>query len=588
VKSAPSRRDFTGDPASPQLVMTGATESRRATSKAGIDAAVEQVRTKADEFARLPAQAKAVLLRECIERIAGVAPRWAEAACEAKGLDPNSPAAGEEWIGGPLITMRAARLTAESLDAIAVHGRPPLGRGTHMRDDGRLEVSVFPASAIDGAAYSGYRGSVLMQPGVDEAEARAGQAAFYQRENPAGSVCAILGAGNVGAIPPTDAFHKLFAEGRVCVLKMNPVNDYLGPHLEQALTPLIRNGYLRIVYGGGEQGSQLVNHPGVDDIHITGSATTFDAIVWGPPGPERQRRKRTKTPLLKKTISSELGNVSPVIVTPAVYSEGQLRFQARAIVSSVVNNASFNCNASKMLVVARDWPQREQLARLIEDAMSEAAPRKAYYPGARDRYEELLGGHAYVQKAGGDGADALAWAFVPDLDPADRKEKLFVIEPFCGILSETALPETGAAEFLDAATRFCNDRLWGTLSAEIVMPKEPALAPALDQAIRDLRYGTVAVNVWPAISYATMTPPWGGHPSATLEDIQSGLGWVHNTYLLEGVDKAVFRAPLTPPLKPAWHFDNRTTHVQAQRLIGLERSPGWLKLLGVGAAAIRG
>ena len=516
-----------------------------------------------------------------------MAPDWVAAACRAKGLDPDSPAAGEEWIGGPVITMWAARLTAESLDAIAAQGKPPLGTGTRMRDDGRLEVQVFPASAIDGAAYTGYRGSVLMQPGVDEAEARASQAGYYQREDPEGGVCAILGAGNVAAIPPTDAFYKLFAEGQVCVLKMNPVNEYLGPFLERGLKPLIQNGYLRIVYGGGEQGAHLVNHAGVDDIHITGSANTFDGIVWGPPGRERERRKRAGQPVLQKRISSELGNVSPVIVVPGDYSDRELRFQARAVITAVVNNASFNCNAAKMVVVARDWPQRELFANLLLDTLAEAAPRKAYYPGARQRYEELLAGHD-AKKLGREGRETLAWAFVRDLDSSDTSEKLFATEPFCGILSETALPAGEPSAFLEAAVAFCNERLWGTLSAGLVTPRDPALETTVEKAVRELRYGTVAVNVWPAVSYAVMTPPWGGHPSASLGDIQSGLGWVHNTYLLDGIDKSVFRAPLVPMLKPAWHFDNRTTNEAARKLIALERSPGWPRFLGVAAVAVRG
>ena len=110
----------------------------------------------------------------------------------------------------------------------------------------------------------------------------------------------------------------------------------------------------------------------------------------------------------------------------------------------------------------------------------------------------------------------------------------------------------------------------------------------MEKAVRELRYGTVAVNVWPAVSYAVMTPPWGGHPSASLGDIQSGLGWVHNTYLLDGIDKAVFRAPLVPMLKPAWHFDNRTTQITARRLTALEQSPSWVRFAGVAASAIRG
>ncbi|HSR25389.1 MAG TPA: aldehyde dehydrogenase, partial [Candidatus Eisenbacteria bacterium] len=160
--------------------------------------------------------------------------------------------------------------------------------------------------------------------------------------------------------------------------------------------------------------------------------------------------------------------------------------------------------------------------------------------------------------------------------------------PFCGIVSETALPVSDPAEFLAAATGFCNDRLWGTLSAEIVTPNHPELRRPVETAIRDLRYGTVAVNVWPAISYVAMSTPWGGHPTTTPEDIQSGLGWVHNTYLLEHVDKAVFRAPLVPALKPVWHFDHRTVHRVVPGLVELERRPGWGRFLRVAGPALRG
>ncbi len=61
--------------------------------------------------------------------------------------------------------------------------------------------------------------------------------------------------------------------------------------MEVAFRALIDAGYLRIVYGGAEEGAYLCNHPGVDEIHITGSDKTFDAIVWVP-APRAPRAKR--------------------------------------------------------------------------------------------------------------------------------------------------------------------------------------------------------------------------------------------------------------------------------------------------------
>ncbi len=40
-------------------------------------------------------------------------------------------------------------------------------------------------------------------------------------------------------------------------------------------------GFVEIVYGGGDVGALLCQNPVVASVHLTGSAATFDAIVWG-------------------------------------------------------------------------------------------------------------------------------------------------------------------------------------------------------------------------------------------------------------------------------------------------------------------
>ena len=566
--------------------------SAHASPHEALDRAVADVRAHADEFAKLPAADKARLVRSLIPRIAAVARDWVRAGCAAKGLNPDTVESAEEWLAGVAPTIRNARLLAEALEAIAASGKPPLGRGVKVRDDGRLVVRVFPASAIDAQSFLGFTVDALMQPGVDEAKARAMQASFYANPSPKPSVCVVLGAGNVSSIPPMDAFYKLFAEGRVVVLKMNPVNEWVGPFLEKALAPLVERGFLRIVYGGGDVGKFLVEHPDVDDIHITGSDKTHDLIVWGPPGPERERRKLNQDPLLKKTITSELGNVSPVVIVPGPYSGAELDFQAANLATMITNNASFNCNAAKMIVVSKAWPQRERFIELVGAHLARAKPRNAYYPGARERYELLTAGRASVLRFGAASDTQLPWTIVRGLDANDKDEPAFTTEPFCALVSEVALDASEPAAFLAQATAFCNDTLWGTLNAAIVIhpstEKDPAAAKALDQAVLDLRYGAVAINHWPAIVYGLVTPGWGGHPSATLEDIQSGLGWVHNTYLLEGIEKMVLRGPLKAFPKPAWFYDNARGDKIGERLIGMESAPSWLKFPGVVLQALRG
>jgi acyl-CoA reductase-like NAD-dependent aldehyde dehydrogenase len=437
--------------------------------------------------------------------------------------------------------------------------------------------------------FMGFRGSCLMQAGVDRAEAARRQASFYRQRAPEGGVSLILGAGNVSSIPPMDAFTKMFVEGFVCLIKMNPVNEWAGPVLERALAPLVDAGYLRIVYGAADQGTYLVEHPGIDDIHITGSDRTHDLIVWGPPGAERDRRMAAGEPRLAKPISSELGNVSPVVVVPYTYADDQLAFMAANLATMVTNNASFNCNAAKVLITSKQWAQRDTFLRLFTAELGKAPTRRAYYPGAFDRYQTLTSGRE-LQTFGEASSEKLPWTVIRDVDSARADEPLFRIEPFCGIITDTTIGTADPVEFLDKVTGFCNDRLWGTLNASIMihprLERDATVGACLERSIAALRYGTVAINHWPGLGYGMVSTPWGGHPSATLRDVQSGLGWVHNTFMLEGIDKAIIRGPLVVRPTPPWFTGNRKAAAVGRRLVELEAAPSLAKLARVAGAAI--
>ena len=136
-----------------------------------------------------------------------------------------------------------------------------------------------------------------------------------------GQVALVLGAGNVNAIAPLDTLYKLYAEGQVVLLKLNPVNDYLGPILEETFAPFISAGFLRIASGGADVGVYLTTHELVDTIHVTGSARTLDAIVFGS-GPEGVERKRRRTPLLTKPITQRTGGRRPLHRGPRPVERG--------------------------------------------------------------------------------------------------------------------------------------------------------------------------------------------------------------------------------------------------------------------------
>jgi acyl-CoA reductase-like NAD-dependent aldehyde dehydrogenase len=375
---------------------------------------------------------------------------------------------------------------------------------------------------------------------------------------------------------------------------MNPVNAHVGPHMERAFKCLVDRGLMTVVYGGADVGSYLVEHPEVDEIHITGSDKTHDMMVWGPPGPEREARKAKKDPLLKKEITSELGNVSPVIVVPGPYTQSEFEFQGSSIAAAIQNNASFNCNSAKLLIQPKGWDGRMKLRAALASVLGRTPVRKAYYPGAEQRWKELVESHPNVERYGEAVPGTLPWAILPDLDSSKADEKCFHMEPWCSVVSETTVGSADPVEFLEAATKFCNDRVWGTLSATIIIhpttAKDPRVAAALDKAIRELRYGTVAINHWPALGFGFGTTPWGGHPSVTLEDIQSGKGWVHNAWMINDpdIEKVVIRGPLVVKPKPPWFADVKTGREIGPKLVRMEANPSGWKLPGILWSAIRG
>jgi aldehyde dehydrogenase (NAD(P)+) len=344
-----------------------------------------------------------------------------------------------------------------------------------------------------------------------------------------------------------------------------------------------------VVYGGADEGAYLAGHAGVDEIHITGSDRTYDQIVWGVPGTEREARRREGRPVTTKPVTAELGGVAPVIVVPGPYSEKELAFQAEDVASGLTFNASFNCSANRVVVLASGWSRREQFLTFLRAALERAPSRQAYYPGARERWERFGAGRG--SRIGGTSEGSLPWTLVAGLPPDNAAEPLFREESFAPLIAETAVGGADPAEFLDAAVRFANDRLWGTLSAGLVVHprsmKDQGTAGAVERAIAALRYGTVTVNAWSGLSFGFGTPPWGAHPSSTPADIQSGTGFVHNSSMLEGIEKAVMRHPLTAMPKPAYSLSHRSAHVLMARMTALEERASWTKVPAVFAAAMR-
>jgi acyl-CoA reductase-like NAD-dependent aldehyde dehydrogenase len=516
----------------------------------------------------------------CLEGVGMVAGDWVAAACRAKGIDADSPPAGEEIASGPLAVLRYLRLLIATLRSLLQAGTVRLPAAPREGPSGQLQIPVLPCIGLyDSVLFGGFTAHTWMQPHVTRENLREYVARHYrdQPEPPAG-VSLVLGAGNVSSIAACDSFYKLFHEGRVVLLKMNPVNDYLGDVFARAFRPLIGSDFLRIVYGAADVGAYAAQHPAIDDVHITGSIQTHESIVWGTDVAKRERRKAAADAVLKKPITSELGNVTPWIVVPGPYTDRELDFQAENLAASIVNNASFNCIATKVIITHRGWPAREEFLGKVQAVLDRTPPRVAYYPGALDRFRRFASdGRAHASQK----PDVLPWTIVRDASPDDAPV-YFREESFVCVAAETGLAAESAEDFLDAVPDFCNERLSGTLGATLVVhPKFRRAAgneARLWRTVERLQYGTVAINHWSALGYAIMSAPWGGYPGGTLAEPASGIGWVHNTFMLDAVEKTVLEGPLTVWPKPFWFPTNRAADRLAWHVLRLYQRPSAFKL----------
>ena len=553
-----------------------------ATTLEQADALAARLTERKDRWLHVSIPDRILYLQRCLADVKAVAPQWAAAACRAKGIDPVAMLAGEEWFVGPIATMAYLR---SLMTALKANGQPPPVQ-QHLQN-GQWVAQVFPDNMMDRLLWRGFKGEVWLQPGQPLT-----QGLVYRQKPTTGTLALVLGAGNVSSIAPLDALYKLFAEDAVVLLKMNPVNEYMGAILETAFQSLRQDGFLEIVYGGAELGRHLCQQPLVQTIHITGSHHTHDAIVWGTTPVEQSQRKAAQQPLMTKPITSELGCVTPVIVVPGIWSEAELAFQARHIAGMVTHNASFNCAAAKVIITANSWAQRDAFWSQLRQELAQTPARVAYYPGAQERYQAFLAQYpqAIVLKPSDKPMDnaVIPWTVIPGV-PANAGEYALTQEAFCGVLADVSLDAANTGAFLAKAVDLVNDQIWGNLSCTLLVDSQTQAqwSAEVEIAIDRLRYGAIGVNVWSGVIFSLGALPWGAFPENSLEAIASGCGVVHNAYLFEQPQKAVLRAPFRLRPLPLWFPRHPNLLRLAQHFTNLQATLSWRHFLRVVLAAVR-
>jgi len=277
---------------------------------------------------------------------------------------------------------------------------------------------------------------------------------------------------------------------------------------------------------------------------------------------------------------------------PGEWSARDLRFQAEHVVTMRLHNAGHNCIAAQELVISADWPQRAAFLDEIRRVLDELPPRAPWYPGSERKLEQAEASHP--------GAESHNGRMLAEV-PADGEDELCDVEYFGPVLGWTELPGTGT-EFLRQAVDFANDRLFGTLGANVLIaPRDRrAMGAAFDALLAELRYGTIAVNAWTAVGFLFAHAPWGGFPGHTLADVGSGIGVVHNAHLLADTERAVVTGPFRPfpgsiaggewslfP-KPPWFLTARTGLATGRLLTEYGKRPSWARIVPTLLSAFKG
>jgi acyl-CoA reductase-like NAD-dependent aldehyde dehydrogenase len=562
-----------------------------------LDKALDDLHAGSPGWVALPLKEKVALLEALPRKVFDLGAQMVAAACEAKGIAPTSAWVGEEWMTGVWVFIQAVNAQLLVLKRVLAGQEPVKAETVHTRPDGQAVVDVFPVTGYDRLLFNGYKAQVWIEPGVSAAQTRGEAAKVYRGggyDQP--GVCLVLGAGNLGTITTLDVVDQLYARGNVCAVKMNPVNDYLGPFYEKFFSEFISRGWLRFIYGGSDVGGYVAHHRKVDSVHMTGSAATYDAIVWGT-DEEAATRKANKTPVLAKPITGELGGVSPLIVVPGDWSEADIRYQAEHIATTKLINCGHNCMSTQVLVVSQDWPLADKLVAEVSEVMRDTEPLPAYYPRSQEKIDKACNGMSGAEFLGSDRTRVL----IPDVDPRSGAS-ILKDEVFANVIGVVRLSGKTPQEFLRNAVEFSNDVLPGTLGAVVVIDPKTRKhnAAAFDEAISSLRYGSIGINVWLGVAFALGYTPWGAFPGHTPQDIGSGTGVVHNAFLLPRPQKAVVEIPFRPSPrsilngeltlspKPVFFTTNKTAQTTIRRFAKFLVNGNPAALPGIFASALRG
>jgi aldehyde dehydrogenase (NAD(P)+) len=240
-----------------------------------------------------------------------------------------------------------------------------------------------------------------------------------------------------------------------------------------------------------------------------------------------------------------------------------------------------------MLVLPASWDKADALLKAIASVAKAAPPRALYYPGAAQRLAE------FKARGGGEGEPERqdASPFVLSSFEQGGDKYFETAEVFAPAMSVTRIAGDNAEQYLRAAIEYANAKLHGTLGANIVI--HPRTIKEIgrrrfEAIVAELRYGTIGVNAWSGLGFALIQAPWGAFPGHALDDVQSGIGVVHNALMFDRPERTLVEAPFRQVPKPPWFVTNRNSHRIGKLMTEFQYRPSVAKLPRILINALRG
>lgn len=508
-----------------------------------VDRNISTLRLNSQAFSKIDNILLSDMFDECIQNIKSIAYFWATIGADNKGIK-GTVAEGEEWLGGPFASTIALQYYIDFLR-----------NNTVITEDliNDNKIHIFPNKPIEKLLFPFITADMHFSKNMSKSDI-INSRGFGTRLGFKNGISLILGAGNVSSIPLLDTIYDMVVNRHCILLKLNPVNEYLKPVFEKVFENFISRGFMVVTTGDINVSSYMTAHSGITNMHLTGSDKTYENIVYGSTLNEKDKGKKTLSKKNKKPFTTELGNVTPFIIHPGKWSTSEIKYQARKIVTAKLNNNGFNCIAAQVIVLPKNWKQSQQLVEAIKKQLATEKDRLAYYPNSTETLKRLKSNKTIFQE---NDLTCATPHLTKDLDLNDYYEKN---EVWSSTLFFKYLEHDNDLDYVNKAISYVNQDVWGNLGVAVLIKKHDSkkVKDITKNYVDNLKYGTIAINEWPALGFIIPTMPWGGYPGNKDSDIQSGQGYVHNAYFFESPLKGVLYSKFKLPIvDPVWFTSNK-------------------------------